>query len=118
MEFMLDEHFKGYVWNDDDDLAYRVSRKYQNIFTPFAKILHNQPRRVDERIDFKAKKKKIEYHYYFYKKNLPKNLKHKIAFWWSVTGFFIEESLNGLARRNLKGVAGLFSGLRKILKKK
>jgi len=117
MEFLLDEYFHGYVWNDDDDLAYRVSRKYQGYFTPFAKILHNQPRKTLEKVDPIAKKKKVEYHYYFYKKNLPQDFKHKIAFYWSIVGFFVTETINGVIKRDLGGVKGLFIGLREILKK-
>jgi len=114
--FWFDENLKGYVWNEDDDIAYRVSRKYQNYFTPFAKILHSQPRRAAQATDFIAKQKKIEYHYYLFNKNLPKDFKHKIAFWWSVIGMLMEEIIIGIIKRNLKGVLGIFAGLKNILK--
>ena len=40
-EFRFDEKLKGYVFMEDCDIAYRVSRKYKNIYTPFAKLVHN-----------------------------------------------------------------------------
>jgi glycosyltransferase involved in cell wall biosynthesis len=114
-QFWFDENLKGYVWNEDDDIAYRVSRKYQNYFTPFAKILHNRtPSSRDN--EYISKKKKIEYHYYLFKKNLPQDFKHKIAYWWSVIGIFVEEILTGIIKRNLKGVFGASAGLKNILK--
>jgi GT2 family glycosyltransferase len=43
-EFRFDEklNIHGCCFGDDDDVAYRISRKYQNIYTPFAKLIHNQ----------------------------------------------------------------------------
>jgi glycosyltransferase involved in cell wall biosynthesis len=114
-QFWLDEHFSGYVWNDDDDLAYRISRKYPIFFAPSARILHNPPRAVSDRNDFLAKKKIVEYHHYFFKKNLEQDLMHKTAFWWSIFGFSLIIFREGLLHWNFKGLRGFFSGLKNIL---
>ena len=39
-EFMFDEKLMGYCYGEDADFSYRVSRKYVNYYTPFAKATH------------------------------------------------------------------------------
>jgi glycosyltransferase involved in cell wall biosynthesis len=116
-QFRFDENLKGYPWIEDDDIAFQISRKYQNYFTPFAKILHNRVLKAREDT-YLAKKKKIEYHFYFFRKNMPKDLLHKTAFWWSVAGLFIQELAESRMRRNTGAFRGLFDGLKNILKGK
>jgi len=114
-EFKFDESFHGYSWGEDDDIAYRVSRKYQNIYTPFAKFVHtgSPSARGDK---YAIMKMGIENHYYLFRKNLPQDITHKFAFWWSVVGLFVRESIMGAIKRNSSGVRGLMSGLIGIIK--
>ena len=110
-EFRFDENLNihGCCFGDDDDVAYRVSRKYQNIYTPFAKLIHNSsPVRANK---YAKNRLMIMNHHYLFKKNLPQDFKHKFAFWWSVVGLFIREGVMMLTKRNVSGLKGLFSGL-------
>lgn len=114
-EFKFDENMKGYVWNDDDDIAYRVSRKYTIYYAPFAKILHNRAKTARDN-QYLSSMKKIDYHYYLFKKNIPQDIIHKVAFWWSVVGFFFLEIAFGISNRNSSGIRGFLMGLKNILK--
>jgi len=115
-EFMFDENFHGYSWGEDDDIAYRVSRKYQNIYTPFAKIVHNDSSPSTRGSKYDAMKTAIDNHYYLFKKNLPQDFKHKFAFWWSVVGLFVREGMTMVVRRDSSGVRGLTKGFINIIK--
>ena len=105
-EFTFDENLKGYSFMEDNDIAYRVSRKYQNVYTPFAKLIHNvSPAARDT--EYARMKMTIENHYYLFKKNFPQDFKHKFAFWWSVVGLFVM----AMIRRNREGLKGLKDGI-------
>jgi glycosyltransferase involved in cell wall biosynthesis len=116
-EFMFDENFQGW-WAEDDDIAYRVSRKYQNIFTPHAGIVHNDFSPSTSGNKYTTMKAAIESHYYLFKKNFPQDLKHKFAFWWSVEGLFIREGMTMVVRGDSSGVRGLASGFINAINKK
>ena len=116
-EFKFDENFHGYSWGEDDDIAYRVSRKYQNFYTPFAKFVHTgSPSARSNK--YAEMKMGIENHYYLFRKNLPQDFKHKFAFWWSVVGLFVRETIMGVMKRDGSGVRGLVSGFVNIIKRK
>jgi GT2 family glycosyltransferase len=105
-EFKFDENLKGYCYMEDCDIAYRVSRKYQNIYTPFARLIHNvSPAARDK--EYARMKMMIENHYYLFKKNFPQDFKHKFAFWWSVVGLFVMAMIG----RNKRRLNGLIDGL-------
>ena len=115
-EFRFDENLNihGCCFGDDDDTAYRISRKYQNIYTPFAKLIHNMsPVRANK---YAKMRLMIMNHHYLFKKNLPQDFKHKFAFWWSVVGLFVRETIMGVMKRNSSGVRGLVSGMREVFK--
>jgi glycosyltransferase involved in cell wall biosynthesis len=113
-EFRFDENFHGYSWGEDDDIGYRFSRKYQNVYTPFAKIVHKvSPVARGSRCAIM--KMAMENHYYLFKKNLPQDLKHKFAFLWSVVGLFVREGIMMAVRGDSSGVRGLVSGMSSIL---
>ena len=115
-EFRFDENLNihGCCFGDDDDTAYRISRKYQNIYTPFAKLIHNMsPVRANK---YAKMRLMIMNHHYLFKKNLPQDFKHKFAFWWSVVGLFVRETIMGVMKRNSSGWRGLVSGMREVFK--
>ena len=41
-EFSFDENLRGYAYNEDLDFSYRVSRKYECLYIPSAKMVHNK----------------------------------------------------------------------------
>lgn len=105
-EFKFDENLYGYCDLEDDDFSYRVSRAHRNVYTPFAKLIHNvSPVSRVEKYD-KAKMR-MENHYYLFKKNLPQTRKYKFAFWWSVIGLFVMAMIG----RNKEVLKGLMNGL-------
>jgi len=114
-EFKFDEKLHGYSYMEDCDIAYRVSQKYQNIYTPFAKLVHNvSPISRDK--EYARMKMEIENHHYLFKKNFPQNLKHKFAFWWSVAGLFMRQSYDVIMRKEggKEGLKGLIDGIMSI----
>jgi GT2 family glycosyltransferase len=116
-EFKFDENLHGYCWGEDDDFSFRVSRKYINVYTPYAKVEHkSSPVAKDRR--YARMKMVIENHYYLFKKNLPQTFKHRFAFWWSVAGLFVMEILGGMVQKDKEGLKGLKDGLISIRKKK
>ena len=116
-EFRFGDDLPGYIGGADDDIAYRVSRKYQNIYTPFAKLfLQDVPSTKGSK--YAQMKKTIENHYYLFKKNLPQDFKHKFAFWWSVVGLFVRDGITMVVRRDSSGLKGLIRGFINIINKK
>jgi GT2 family glycosyltransferase len=84
-ELEFDERLTGYAYMEDVDFSYRVSRKYRNVYTPFARCRHIQSQK--ERLN-KAERKKmlLTNHTYLFRKNMPQTLAHRVAFWLSVIG--------------------------------
>jgi len=113
-ELKFDEHLKGYSWGEDDDIAYRVSRKYQSYYTPFARFIH-QGSPSNRNNNYSMMKMAIENHYYLFKKNIPQDLKHKFAFWWSVIGLLIREAIIGVRVNDSSGIMGFVSGISTII---
>ncbi len=110
IEFKFDENLNGYSYYEDVDFSYRVSRKYENIFTPYAKALHNVS--LVARIDAATRKKMmIDNSHYLFKKNLPQTLKHKLAFYWSIIGLCLSGTLQAVVTRNMGALKGLIAGL-------
>lgn len=109
-EFKFDENLQGYCWGEDDDFSYRVSRKYTNVYTPYAKVIHNStPLKKNKKYD--RMKMIIENHHYLFKKNFPQKLKNKFAFYMSIIGLLILELMNSIIHRNAEGLRGLLSGI-------
>lgn len=113
-EFRFDE--KSPYW-DDDDIAYRVSRKYQNIYTPFAKLVHTvSPLGGQERGNLRLKRD-VEGYYHHFKKNLPQSFNYKLAFHWSLIGLFVTGLIKAMIERNSSGLRGLAAGMKEVLEK-
>jgi len=113
-EFKCDVAFTGYSFAEDLDLSYRVSRKYTNFYNPLAKLIHKFSRTARQD-DYKVSKMKVQNLFYIFKKNLPQDLKHKSAFWWSMIGFCILETVRVLLGRH-GSIRGLMAGVISVLK--
>jgi len=59
--------FPNAMFTDDEDFSYRVSRKYQNVYTPYAKIAHN-PSPIGRVSGYTRAKMTLEARYYLLKK--------------------------------------------------
>lgn len=113
-EFMFDENLTGYGFGEDDDIAYRVSRSYQNYFTPKALIVHNNISPSSRGNRENESKITIENWHYLFKKNVPQDKIHNIAFYWSILGLIILEIINIIGNRNFSGMRGYIHGIRTI----
>jgi GT2 family glycosyltransferase len=116
-EFEFDENLHGYCYMEDDDFSYRVSRKYKNVYTPYAKVIHNSPPIASDK-KYARMKQLIENHYYLFKKNIPKSFQYKFAFCMSIIGLFVMEMIDTMIRRDKNGLKGLMSGIIDIKRNK
>jgi len=115
-DFKFDEDFPE-LYTDDEDFSRRVSLKYQNVYTTYAKLIHRlsmvgsaSARRASE---YTRAKKTVKSRYYLLKKNFPHTLKHTLAFWWSVVGYFIQAIMT-LNKENVKGVINGVSDMKRF----
>ena len=80
---------------DDDDFSWRLSRKDNVFYTPFALIEHN-PSNAGGGLGDRSQRWEREIgglHHHFMK-NMPYTLKHRMAFRVSMLGLIINEILN------------------------
>lgn len=110
-KFQFDEQLTGYCFMEDDDIAYRISRQYQNIYTPFARLHHFESPVSREGDAIRKKMLVINYHYLFIK-NIPGTIPRKIIFWWSILGLIITDFI----KVNPEGLRGIVMGILKIQK--
>jgi len=109
-EFRFNEDLYEYRYAEDDEFAYRVSRKYKNIYTPYARAVHNSS--PIERNPYKRNKGLIINRLCHFKKILPPDFKHNLAFYWSVAGLFLLEIIATIIKRDSSGLRGLWDGVR------
>jgi GT2 family glycosyltransferase len=109
VKYPFDETLDGYCFMEDDDIAYRVSREYVNIFTPHARVMHFESPVSRDR-EFSRKKMLVKNYQYLFQKNIPYTVTRAVAFWWSLIGLFLIEILV----RNPEGIKGLFAGIKEI----
>ncbi len=109
-EFQYDENLKGYAWGKDVDFSYRISRKYKNICTARAKVLHVS--KTSKTANYAYSKMRIENHHYLFKKNFPQALTNRFAFNMSVLGLFLKELQFAAMAHSSQGVRGFLDGLR------
>lgn len=87
-EFSFDENLEGYCYMEDVDFSYRVSRKYRNIYTPYAKLIHHQSSTArGDRV--MLAKMLVMNHYYLFKKNFPQTPARRLAFCISLVGMLV-----------------------------
>jgi glycosyltransferase involved in cell wall biosynthesis len=115
-EFKFDENLKGYAAGEDADISYRISRKYKNIFTPKAKVIHVS--RTTKAENYAHSKMKIENHHYLFKKNFPQALRNRVAFNLSIFGYFLIELEYAILNRNTQRLRGYLDGLHAVHKKR
>jgi GT2 family glycosyltransferase len=110
--FQFDENLQGYCYMEDDDIAYRMSRRFRNIYTPWARLAHF-PSGRDRLKEFDRKRMLVKNHSYLFQKNFPQTLQHRVAFVISLLGLVLDAVLC----KNLEGLKGTIGGLRHVFKK-
>ncbi|MBX3011958.1 MAG: glycosyltransferase family 2 protein [Caldilineaceae bacterium] len=110
----------GYAWADDLDFSYRVSKRWQLIATPAARLVHRKE--PSGRINtYKMGFIETNYFWRFFAKNMPKRPRNWRALCWALTGIVLKNGLLLLtksARRatlmqlygNFVGLAAIFTG--------
>lgn len=106
-EFEFDEHFHGYSYLEDCEIAQRISMKYPIVFNPQARLAHYESPLARDRELANAKMFMYNYHYIFFKNVYTQNRLYIFGYIWSVLGLFIEALLIK-KRERIKGYqAGL-----------
>ena len=105
-EFAFDEYLQGYSLLEDLDFSYRVSRRYRNVYTPFARCRHlrSPAQRQSQR---ELDQMMLNNHIYLFRKNSPKTLSHRLAFYISIVGLKVEPLVQNVAQ-------GLVSMIRRV----
>lgn len=112
-EYCFDETLQKYALFEDLDLSYRVSQKYKLIRTPAARLYHYPSPR--NRIGIRAFRAKLAFnHFYLFKKNFPKDIKHVLAHLWSHLGLIIESIGASLIKRDINYLLGIIDGYKSI----
>ena len=106
-EFKFDEHIHEM---EDDDFAYRISRKHKVFYQPTARCEHRtRPHnRLSQREFMKVK---LLSQAYVFHKNFPQTFRYRWAYWVSLFGHAVVMALG----RNWEGLLGVLEGIRCIL---
>jgi GT2 family glycosyltransferase len=107
-KFMFDEKLTGYSYMEDVDFTYRVSREFNLIFQPEAKLKH-YPSTFKTSDTKQLRKMLAQNHLYLFKKNISKTLPHITAFGLSLAGLIL---YNFLVLRDFKACKGILKSLR------
>jgi glycosyltransferase involved in cell wall biosynthesis len=113
-EFLFDENLYSYMRGEDEDFSYRLSRKYQIVYTPYAKVQNDEVRFGKNR--YENIRNRIKNHFYLFRKNMPKTFTYKLAFMLSIVGSFLMEVAIGIMVKSSEGVSGFLVGLREYHK--
>jgi len=114
LKYLFDTTFDGYILGEDQDLSWRISRKYPIYHTPTAVFSHlPSPRRLKD--SFQMTKRWFYMHRYFFKKNFGKSVIHRLARTWAIIGYILFFTIDGLRRKNFERLKGLLSALREPL---
>ena len=107
-EFVFDESLSGGMRGEDEDFAYRLSRKYRIVYTPYANVTHKSVSIAANRY---VMRDRIKNHFYLFKKNMPQRFKNKLAFYLSIVGKLFFEIAIMVATRRKEGFKGLVHGI-------
>ena len=98
-------------FGEDDDIAYRVSREYQNVYVPQGEVIHKAALRGGAGYRPSRMKQEIEAYYYHFKKNIPQTPMHRFAFYWSMIGRLINEVVIAIIRGDTTALRSFLSGV-------
>ena len=105
--------------SEDDDIAWRVSKEFQNFYTPFALIEHN-PSSIGGGYGKRSQRwvQEIQGLHNHFTKNIPNTLKHRIAFSISLLGLVLNEIINIilLKKGSLSQLIGVLKGIASLYK--
>ena len=81
----FDEFLPGYTLSEDVEFSFRIARAWSIVQTPTARLFHK--RAPTARVDYGDRVSRLIYsRFYFFKKHLPKDPRHILAFGWTNVG--------------------------------
>lgn len=98
-------------YGEDDDIGYRVSLNYQNIYAPQAKVIHNVSSSGGYGNRSARMSHEVEAFRYHFEKNLPQTVLHRFAFYWALLGWFICQLTRAVIERDCRTLKGFISGV-------
>ena len=107
--------FRGAGHADDDDISYRISRKYRIMYDHKAKLIHNKATITS----YKRTSKFVYYrnlipkNYYVLSKNFGLKIQNKLAFSLSIIGLMLIELIQSDIRKS--GIRGMIIGIKDCL---
>jgi glycosyltransferase involved in cell wall biosynthesis len=108
MEIGFDEKLYRFMYMEDESIAYRVSRKYNNYFTPFAIVIHRNREKRNEWIRANAL---VRNFIYLHRTMYPRTTLHIIAFLWSMCGLSFVEFMRSIKRKDMSRFKGFLTGI-------
>lgn len=97
-EFEFDEALPYF---DDNDIAFRVSRKYHIICATRAKYIHHMSTGGQGRGMYRCRRD-VFYYLRFFNKNYPATLRTKLISHWSILGFYLRAAVARVMRPILR----------------
>lgn len=112
-QLAFDEFFDDYGYMEDLDFAVRAARLGRILLAPRARMAHveSQTARMNER---RLAAMQTINHYYFFRKNMPHDLVHWLAFWWSDVGDVLLKLVQVVLRGQVELLAGIIEGHRRF----
>lgn len=113
-DIKFDENFRGYSLGEDFDFSYRFSLRHKLVINPNARLYHKGSPK--NRGNFKKyTEARICTLFYFFKKNLNKELCNCLCFFWAITGDLVFGFLASVSKKTIAPLVGVFSGYWKII---
>ena len=114
-EFRFEGALWGHRWNSSNDFSYRVSAKYPMVIDPLVRVNHRKP--YGDYTPEEFVKVRVAGTFFFFSRNIKKNLRGWLAFMWVLVAIFIRSIWRGLQARALPAtLRTFFSEVRRGIK--
>ena len=114
--YSFDENYVGYSPGEDMDFSYRASKGYKLVITPKAKMFHKWSHDVTNRENLI---RRTQYHiggwWYFFKKNITKNVHNNLCFLWLNFGFLLSAFASLIKQRSTVKLIGTLMAFKIII---
>lgn len=117
-KYRFDPQYTGNGWGGEDrDFSFRLSKSHKLVATPKASLIHCKDpsgRSHNRRFGYME----THHFFYFFKKNMPKDIFHYLAVSWAITGILIKNIFRLIQKHNYKmmsQISGNIQGIYHIL---
>ena len=115
-KYNFDDSWPGYSICEDLELSYRISRKYKQYQTPYARLIHKRSP-VSRLKTYELQRLYVINHFLMFNKNISKNVINISAFVWSRIGDAVINIGRSIVRRDRAYIAGYMCGIKEIIVK-